>query len=269
MIYTHDIKDINNAFLKSSAGNFFNVGGLPIVLDDWVTRVSIDLSGGADSALLAYLLMTELKKRNQHCEVHIINHVRCWKTKPWQLDVSDRVIDWLTNYYTNNFHSTVILHRNFIPEKYEEYSLAGEERTAEYVEIDEYRKYLVETLYIDMHYNATTSHYPYASRAGEYKNRNREEIDPFQFVHYKNIESQPFIYMSKDWVVKQYIDHDIMDLFNLTRSCEGSIEVFEDQVDDKIIKEFSYERGDDISVTCGVCYWCEERNWAMEQNNIK
>ena len=93
MIYTHDIKDINNAFLKSSAGNFFNVGGLPIVLDDWVTRVSIDLSGGADSALLAYLLMTELKKRNQHCEVHIINHVRCWKTKPWQLDVSDRVID--------------------------------------------------------------------------------------------------------------------------------------------------------------------------------
>tara|TARA_A100000164_G_C21798857_1_gene719632 strand:- start:112 stop:930 length:819 start_codon:yes stop_codon:yes gene_type:complete len=264
------MEDIRKSFFKSNVENWFEVDGLPIALDDWFTNISIDLSGGADSALMAYLLMTELKKRNvpditnpgniQGCKVHLIYHHRGWKTKPWQIDVANRVIEWLNNYYP------VTVHRNFIPEKYEDYNLIGEKRTAEYVEIDEYRKYLVESIGIDMHYNATTSHYPFASRADEYENRNREEIDPYQFIHYKNIEAQPFLYITKDWIVKQYIDHNIMDLFNLTRSCEGNVQLFKYQANDGIIDDFDYKKGDNISVTCNQCYWCEERNWAIEQN---
>ena len=45
-------------------------------------NVGIAVSGGADSALLAYLVCNLAKKSNS--TIHIINHIRCWKTKPWQ-----------------------------------------------------------------------------------------------------------------------------------------------------------------------------------------
>jgi hypothetical protein len=44
----------------------------------------------------------------------------------------------------------------------------------------------------------------------------KEDLDRFRFVHYKNQEASPFSYITKDWIIKQYIDHDIMDLLNHT-----------------------------------------------------
>jgi len=53
-----------------------------IPFDSSWKNVAISLSGGADSALLAYLIC-ELAK-DQDVTVHIITHVRMWKTRPWQ-----------------------------------------------------------------------------------------------------------------------------------------------------------------------------------------
>ena len=72
-------------------------------------HVAISLSGGADSALLAYLVC---KAAYEHdTTIHIINHVRMWKTRPWQQHDADRVYNWL---FQKFYHTKFVRHTNFI-----------------------------------------------------------------------------------------------------------------------------------------------------------
>ena len=61
------------------------------------------------------------------------------------------------------------------------------------------------------------------------------------------------------------IGNNIIDLFNLTRSCEG------DSASDPIIFNNldykNYKHGINVP-TCGHCFWCQERNWAVKQNDL-
>jgi len=66
---------------------------------DW-KRIGISLSGGADSALLAYLIC---KTVSTTTEIHINTQIRCWKTRPWQEHVADNVIAWLKITLTTSF----------------------------------------------------------------------------------------------------------------------------------------------------------------------
>ena len=84
-----------------------------IYLDQKWNRIGISLSGGADSALLAYLIC---KNVSTTTDIHITNQIRMWKTRPWQGPVVDRVIDWFENKFDHNF----IVHKNFIPPELEE-----------------------------------------------------------------------------------------------------------------------------------------------------
>ena len=65
----------------------------------------------------------------------------------------------------------------------------------------------------------------------------------------------PFVHISKDLIVKQYIDHNIQELFQITRSCEGEF----NNLDYK-----NYVPGQTVP-TCGQCFWCKEREWAFEK----
>ena len=42
-------------------------------------RIGISLSGGADSALLAYFILS-----NTTADIYFTTQVRMWKTRPWQ-----------------------------------------------------------------------------------------------------------------------------------------------------------------------------------------
>jgi hypothetical protein len=66
----------------------------------------------------------------------------------------------------------------------------------------------------------------------------------------------PLLYTTKDWIVKQYQNNDIMNLFNITRSCEGEFDGLD---------YTNYIPFDHVPV-CGACFWCKERAWAIEQN---
>jgi len=66
----------------------------------------------------------------------------------------------------------------------------------------------------------------------------------------------PFVYTAKDWIVKQYYKENIVDLFNITRSCEGEFEGLD---------YTTYTPGQTVP-TCGDCFWCKEREWGIEQN---
>jgi len=65
----------------------------------------------------------------------------------------------------------------------------------------------------------------------------------------------PFVYTTKDWIVKQYYENNIEDLLNITRSCEGEFEHITYQ---------TYTPGQYVPI-CRECFWCKEREWAIEQ----
>ena len=68
-------------------------------------NVAISVSGGADSALLTYLVCSLAKEHD--VTIHIINHVRMWKTRPWQQHDAVRVCNW----FVQRFGQTVPKHQ--------------------------------------------------------------------------------------------------------------------------------------------------------------
>ena len=73
-------------------------------------------------------------------------------------------------------------------------------------------------------------------------------------IHMGRVASHPFRFVDKSWVVNKYKELYIIDLFELTRSCEGE---FED------ITYKNYTPGQYVPI-CGECFWCKEREWATQ-----
>jgi hypothetical protein len=224
-------------------------------------NVAISLSGGVDSALLAYLVCEQAKEHN--ITVHIINHVRCWKTKPWQQQDADQVYNWL---FQRFFRITFKRHTNFIAPELE-YGNMGPNLTDEYgkkvsgdnIQQRAYAEYICKKYGIDAYYNGVTRNPPTSAFTGMVE----RDIDPTDDNKHLEIMKHmgvwaihPFRFVAKDQIVKQYQKLDIMDLFARTRSCEGT---FAD------ITYENYTSGQHVP-TCGECFWCKEREWAIEQS---
>lgn len=222
-------------------------------------RIAISLSGGADSALLAYLLC----KKVTHQEVHVISHVRCWKTKPWQEHDAKKVYDWLQTHFPDiSFHR----HINFIapdleygdrgPIIIDEY---GQHVSGDNAQIRSYAEYICHKHDIDCYYNAVTAN----PKGVDFKGMPSRDVERsednkhLEFMkHMGRYAAHPFRFISKDEIIKKYKEQDILELFNITRSCEGEI---------KGLDYTTYTPGQTVP-TCGECFWCKEREWAIEQN---
>ena len=224
-------------------------------------NIAIAVSGGADSALLAYMVCQKAKEHN--VTVHIINHVRCWKTKPWQQDDATQVYNWL---FQEFYHTTFKRHINLIAPDLE-YGNVGPNLTDEYgkkvsgdnIQSRAYAEYICHKHDVDAFYNGVTRN----PRLAMFNGMQERDIDPTDdnkhleyMIHMDVVVSHPFRFVDKAWIMLQYKELGIMDLFNLTRSCEGEIE----GIDYK-----TYTPGQYVPV-CGKCFWCKEREWAIEQN---
>jgi len=223
-------------------------------------NVAISVSGGADSALLAYLVCEQAYEHDT--TIHIINHVRCWKTKPWQQDDADRVFRWL---FQRFYHTTFKRHTNFIAPELE-YGNVGPNLTDEYgkkvsgdnIQQRAYAEYICHKHNIDAYYNGVTRN-PRLAFANGMRERDIDPTDENKhleyMIHMGRVASHPFRFVDKAWVVNKYKELGIVDLFNITRSCEGTF--------DNITYE-TYKHGQVVPV-CGECFWCKEREWAIEQ----
>lgn len=234
---------------------------LNIPFDPKWKNVAIAVSGGADSALLAYMIC-ELAKEHD-TTIHIINHVRCWKTKPWQQDDADRVFKWL---FQRFYHTTFKRHTGFIAPELE-YGNIGPNLTDEYgkqvsgdnIQSRAFAEYTCKKYQVDAFYNGVTRN-PRLAFANGMRERDIElspetrhlaEMEHMGFMVY-----HPFRFTDKSEIVKMYKALDIMSLFEITRSCEGEISG---------IDYTNYTTGQAVPV-CGECFWCKEREWAIEQN---
>jgi len=234
---------------------------IPIPFDPNWRNVAIAVSGGADSALLAYMVCKEAYEH--YTTIHIINHVRCWKTKPWQQQDADRVFNWL---FQKFYHTTFKRHTNFIAPDLE-YGNVGPNLTDEYgkqvsgynIQSRAYAEFICKKHSMDAFYNGVTRN----PRLAAFNGMRERDIEPtednkhlLEMEHLGFMVYHPFRFTDKSEIVKMYKDLGIMDLFEITRSCEGEIEG---------IDYNTYKPGQYVPV-CGECFWCKERAWAIEQN---
>lgn len=240
--------------------NLHVIDGVTLPFDKNWNSIAIGLSGGADSALLAYLLCSHAHAK---MTIHIISHTRMWKTRPWQSHDSVRVFDWLTIKFPN---LKLVRHTNFIAPDVE-YGNMGPSITDEYgkkvsgdnAQQRAYAEFVCHTHEIKAYYNAVTRN----PRTDEFTGMVERDIEPTDknkhlelMTHMGVLVSHPFRFVEKNWVVKQYQRLNIQELFEITRSCEGEFEN---------INYKTYTPGQYVPV-CGNCFWCKEREWALEQS---
>lgn len=234
---------------------------------DW-KRIGVNLSGGADSALLMFLLCTTIKKHNLDIKIDTITHVRCWDTKPWAGWVSMQVFNKLKSMFPEIIDQR---HTNFIPTQLE-HVVSGEiigGQSGDQIIVHHYNMFLGWSANLDAIFNATSQNPDALSKTGmRNRNRNASEGEPGDLMcralgSVNTYSCYPFKFVKKDWIVAQYHIYDILDLYNTTRSCEGSIPM-RDNIREVCGDVVSYIAGMDIP-TCNKCWWCEERAWAEGQ----
>jgi len=261
--------EVNNSLYKNIADNVLlhTVSHLSIPIDGKWQRIGVNLSGGADSALLTYLLCSMIQRYNLNTKVDIITYQRCWETRPWQGYISMQVFDKLNDlfpYIIENRYTT------YIPPELE-HGVIGpviDGRSGDQIIVGSFNKFAAWEYNLDAVYNATSKN-PDDLREDRMANRDKDAEDGqltdlwfysgkvnATFVH-------PFRFVKKDWIVAQYYIHNILDLYKITRSCEGDIN-HHDIVKDACGHFKDYKVGMYIP-ECKQCWWCEEREWANKR----
>jgi hypothetical protein len=247
------------------------VDGVYIPFNPNWKQIAINLSGGADSACLTFLLADIIQKNNYKCTIDIITHSRVYNARPWAGPISVKVYQALKDLYP-----TIVCNRftNYIPPELEHGSIGNvvKNRSADQICVDSFNTYIQHENRYDAIFNATTKN-PSMDIPTEDRMRNRDlailDIGLADVAMNKETfwRCLPLKIVEKDWIVKQYIDHNKLDLFKITRSCEGdgngvSILTGLDY------KWYNYNK-DKIIPECGQCFWCAERTWALKENNIE
>jgi hypothetical protein len=227
------------------------------------SNIAISLSGGADSALIAALLLDLIYQTKSNMTVHIISHTRMWKTRPWQSYDSKRVYNYLVNKYPS---ITFVRHTGFIAPEIE-YGNIGPALTDEYgkmvsgdnIQQRAYAEYICYENNVDAYYNGVTRN----PSLVDFDGMQERDLDPtddnqhlYIMKHMSRYAVHPFRFVEKDWVVRQYRRLDLWDLFEITRSCEGEFES---------VNYMNYTPEQYVPI-CGKCFWCKEREWAIEQS---
>jgi hypothetical protein len=186
-----------------------------------------------------------------------------WKTRPWQQWDSINVYNWLTKQFPSikfkrytNLIAPEIEYGNIGPNLIDEY---GKKVSGDNIQQRAYAEYVCYQNNIDAYYNAVTRN----PRLAQFNGMRERDIDPTPENEHLRIMKHmdmwaihPFRFVDKSWVVKQYKRLNIWNLLELTRSCEGEF----DNINYK-----TYTPGQHVP-TCGECFWCKEREWAIEQS---
>lgn len=225
------------------------VDGVEIPLNkDW-QRIGISLSGGADSALLAYFIM-----ENTSADIYFTTQIRMWKTRPWQEYVAQDVVHWFRRRYQNRIEHLT----NFVPPEMEEPNTTyitdeyGKLKPGNRIILRAHNEYVVHKYKLNAWYAGVNLN-PQEPLEGAPVDRNTAIISPV-LIHMGIPVHHPFVNVQKDWIVRRYIENSITDLFDITRSCEGE---FED------LNYKNYKSYQPVPV-CGKCFWCLEREWGLK-----
>jgi len=240
-----------------------HIDGVNIPFDPLWKNIAVSVSGGADSALLACILMELIDSYQCDTTVHFISHIRCWKTRPWQQYDSLNVYNYLVKKYPK---IKTLRHISFIAPELE-YGSVGPTMTDEYgktvsgdnIQQRAFAEYACTQYSVDCYYNGVTKNPP-LNLPGSMPSRFREKTADLEklelMVHLSFYASHPLRFTDKSWVMRQYSTRDLYTLLDITRSCEGEF---------KNIDYKSYTPGQYVPL-CHNCFWCLEREWAINES---
>jgi hypothetical protein len=192
-----------------------------------IKNVGLKLSGGADSAIVGYMLSKYVITERPDIKIVPITVVQIGKS--FQLIFAKRIIDFYKNYFGDIF----LEHRTATSTTPENYVPAQEQLMS----------FLYKTKIIDFHFSGITLNPP-ENAISEYI-LSLGGTEPPDRLRGRNIESSlkannPLINLDKKGVAELYHTLGIIDtLFPLTRSCS----IFTD----------------DFSKHCEQCWFCSER----------
>jgi hypothetical protein len=250
--------------------HLYDIDGVYIYLDPSWSKVLVNLSGGADSAMLIYLISKIITDNNLNIEVHVISHVRMWATRPWNKHTSLQVLSHVKSLFPNIKYTR---HEHFIPPDLEYGAIGhsikdkyGRLKSGDNIIARSFTEYIVAMNDIDAAYSGVTMNPPGLVTNDIVVERNSESLDPTdirELLIYVDIGKgatsiSPFKFTAKDWIIKQYVNNQQLDLLALTRSCEGPIDG---------LTYRNYTPGQYLTV-CGECFWCIERQWALKENQL-
>lgn len=238
-------------------------------------KIAINVSGGADSACLTSILANIIKEKNYDITIDIITHCRVWNLRPWAGPVAENVYNKLKDIWGDIIGERIT---NFIPTELEHGVIGflpelgldekGEaHKSGDQTIVQGFNDFLGATKNYDAIFNATTKN-PSTTEEIQDRMRNRDvDIDNTviaNLVQPRNIGYwmiTPLRLVEKDWIVKQYYDMNLLDLFETTRSCEGN-QGGMDRLEGFDVHWYSPDKE---VPECGECFWCKERDWAVAQ----
>jgi hypothetical protein len=187
-----------------------------------------------------------------------------WKTRPWQSYDSLNVYTWFLKRFPNvkfarhaNFIAPDIEYGNIGPTLTDEY---GKQVSGDNIQQRSFAEYVCFNESIDAYYNGVTRN-PRLLMFNGMRERDIEPTDENKHLErmtHMGVEVlHPFRFIDKSEIVKKYKELNLMDLFEITRSCEGEFDG---------IDYTTYTPGQYVPV-CGKCFWCKEREWAINENN--
>lgn len=248
----------------------YYIDDVAFVLNPAWKKIAISVSGGADSAMLAYILCNLIVKNNLKIQVHIISNIRMWKTRPWQrwnalevyhdLHIRFPTIEFIRH---ENFIAPDIEYGNIGPIIRDEY---GHMKSGDQIATRSYAEYVCFSQHIDAWFAGITKNplLDSITLKPDDRNDNLNKDNLHLLVDYRDgvYVCHPFRFTAKDWIIRQYKNFNLLDLLNKTRSCEGDTTAYPE-----VFKELNYrtyQQGQHVP-TCGKCFWCQERNWALSQ----
>jgi 7-cyano-7-deazaguanine synthase in queuosine biosynthesis len=195
-------------------------------------NVGIKISGGADSAIIAYMLSKYVNEERNDIRITpiTVNH----EGKAYQETFSKRIIKHLTRVFGDIYNNHQV---GYCPE--------GSQYTSSQGTLVKslYDKKIIEAHYVGITCNPPNEIMDIIGWNGPADDRSPSET--FRpIVNGDNTSFKPLVNIDKRGVAELYSTLGVLDtLFPLTRSCE----------------DFT----DDFSKHCGECWFCKERYWGF------
>jgi hypothetical protein len=213
---------------------------------NWKT-VGIQVSGGLDSALLLYLTTKAIQKNNLDLKIQPISVFIPSKVK--NIASTEAIIEKIRELTGADFINDGLI-----------FDMPVEETSTYDGKKDNYFVNMIRNLFIegkiDFEFNGNTKNPPESARVGWKNDQHRQKNrDAASSIYNTPHSASPHYNMDKSDIINLYLKHKIFDdIAPLTCSCDENVSVVHEH---------------QLNVPCGSCWWCEERRWGFESNDVE
>jgi hypothetical protein len=204
-------------------------------IDSSILRIGLKISGGADSALVAYMLAKYSEAERPDLKIYPITGVS--EKKPFQAIFSKQVItkiESLVNYtFDTHITGSVRSDTNYVKDQ-------------ETLVINAYKSYGLQAQYAGITANPSAEQAPELVDPSEFNSEwyNDRQRGKEKKLYTNGLSTRPLINTDKKGVYEHYVTLGILEeIFPLTRSCEIHTT--------------------DFTHHCGECWFCKERYWGF------